>query len=224
MTRLGWITFLILVVLIVGGSIFFFLRSEQTESTGVAETVEQDLTGQSIYVSGEYGFTVRYPDSAVIEESFSPSYHLASFWRAGAPANATGTPLLAIIPFETESENSYPRYFSALVRIGVSDDSGEVGRCEKATIDQGETILPEVELNGTTWKAFAFENAGMMQYVRGVSYRTLHEGKCYAVEKIAVGSSYKEDAPSEGDISQEALDSAYNRLDEIIQTVTFSRP
>ncbi len=59
-----------------------------------------------------------------------------------------------------------------MVRIGASKDPKEVAACLKAGSDNGETQLPDAVIGGTTWKAFAFQSAGMMQYLKGVSYRT----------------------------------------------------
>jgi hypothetical protein len=224
MTRLGWLVFGTFILLLAGVTSFFFFQPPPAPVPVVEETPTENLEGQSIYASGEYGFTVRYPAKAKIEETFSTFYHLGSYWRANALPQATGTPLLAVISYETKSENSFPRYFNALVRIGVSDDVAEIKNCEKVTPDQGETALADVVLNGTTWKAFSFQNAGMQQYVKGISYRVIHDGKCFALEKIAVGSSYQDDPDSPDDIPQATLDAAYEALDPIIQTFAFTAP
>jgi hypothetical protein len=57
-----------------------------------------------------------------------------------------------------------------------------------------------------------------------VSYRTLHEGKCVALEKIATGSHYREDPKSEKDITDAILEAHYVELDQIVQSFTFARP
>ncbi|HRH24110.1 MAG TPA: hypothetical protein PK109_00775 [Candidatus Paceibacterota bacterium] len=219
MTKFGWLVVLG-VLLVLGGiaAIIYFIPKTAPAPEPV-EVGTENLEGQSIYASGEYGFTLRYPSKATVEEVFTPSYIIGTTWRANAIA--TGTPLLAVINYTTESDHSFPRNYTAMVRVGVSVD--EVENCEKVTPDAGETALPDREINGTTWKAFSFGDAAMMKYVKGVSYRVEHNGTCYALEKIATGSSYRDDPESADDISQDTLDAEYAALDAIIETFSFSR-
>lgn len=222
MTRLGWMVFGSIAGAVLLLILFLFFFPKPAPIPEVVEPTSENLEGQSIYASGEYGFTLRYPTASQIEESFSSTYRAPTSWRVNALGSATGTPLLAVIAYHVVNEKAYPRYYTALVRLGVSGYPKEVKNCEKPTTDQGEEALSDVELNGTTWKAFSFESAGMMQYVRGVSYRTLHNGLCYALEKIVAGSSYKDDPPSKADVSQTVLDQKYADLDRIVETMTFS--
>jgi hypothetical protein len=159
-----------------------------------------------------------------VEEVFSPQYHIGTVWRALAPTESVGTPILALIAYSTESDHSYPRYFIAQVRVGASTDQAAIKSCEISGANHGEKQLPDVLLNGTSWKAFAFESAGMMQYVKGVSYRTVHEGTCFALEKIVSGSAYRDDPDSPDDVPDGELEARYASLDAIIDTFTFARP
>lgn len=221
--------FLIIALIVISGLVlaWFMVRQEGTPAP-VAEvpatTTPSALSGRSIYTNGEYGFTVTYPEAARLEEAFSPEYHISDAWRVNALPDGTGTPIAAVIAYSTESDHSYPRHFNAQVRIGASTDPDELARCLEAASEQGETPLPDANLNGTAWKAFEFGDAGMMQYVRGVSYRTVHEGACVAVEKMQIGSSYRDDPASEDDIADEVLQARYKSLDSIVESVTFARP
>lgn len=219
MTRFGWLVFTTLFLILAGAVALFFIPKPVPTPVPVSTepAVEEDLEGQSIYVSGEHGFTLRYPSSSRIEEPFS------GFWRVNAPASATGTPLLGIIGYETKSEKAYPRSYSALVRVAFSTHKDEVKNCEKPTAEEGEEALPDRTIQGTIWKAFSFEDAAMQKYVKGVSYRTLHEGKCFALEMIAKGSSYREEESAQ-DIPQETLDAAYASLDDIVESFAFTNP
>lgn len=221
MTRFGWLIFAgaLLVVALVTAILFFVPK--ETPPIVAPVQMSENLEGQSIYVSGEYGFSVRYPSSAKIEEPFSASYLVNDSWRANA--SDAGTPLIAIIPYEIKSENSYPRSYATLVRIGASTDESAVDNCEKVTADSGETVLTDKTINGTTWKAFSFGDAAMQKYVKGVSYRTVHEGACFAIEQIASGSSYREEESAD-DIAQEVLDGEFDKLEEVVDTFVFSRP
>ncbi len=226
MTRFGSILFLVLLVLIGGGVAAYLVLTSKHAAPAPTDTASTTpiAVGDAIYTNGTFGFVIQYPESAPVDNDFTSYYHLPSYWRANALPNATGTPVVSFTVYNTKSENSFPRYFAAIIRVGVSTDKQEIAQCLKATPNQGETALPDVTLNGTVWKAFSFESAGMQQYVRGVSYRTMHEGRCIALEKIAVGSSYRDDPASDKDIPQATLDAKYAELDRIVQSFTLVRP
>lgn len=227
MNRLVILAFILVLFGIAGSVAWYLVQSRQAAIAPLSTTATTTNTvavGDAIYTNGTFGFIVQYPESANVENNFSSYYHLAPTWRANPLPNATGTPIVSFSTYSTKSEDSYPRYFDALVRVGASSDKKEIAQCLKVTPDQGETPLPDVVMGGVTWKAFAFQNAGMQQYVRGVSYRTMHEGSCIALEQIAVGSSYREDAPSGKDISDATLEAAYQGLGKIVASFMFVRP
>lgn len=174
----------------------------------------------SIYTNGEHGFVVSYPRDARIEDMFSSQYHAGTAWRSNALAHATGTPLVAFIVTDIENEFSFPRYYTAQVRIGVSDHPDEIEQCEQAQLEQGEVALPEIVINGERFSTFSFADAGMMQYVKGVSYRTLRDNRCYAIERIASGSSYRESV-SENDLTEEELEAQFEALIPIVESIQF---
>lgn len=225
MQRITILLFVLAIIGIGGGTAWYLTKTsgnslmpapEQAASVPLTES-------QGIYTNGTYGFAIFYPEAARIEYAFSPDYHLGTQWRAYALPESTGTAILAIIPYSIRSEVSFPRYFNAMVRIGASEDPDEIARCEKPSEDQGEEALSDVSIGGHVWKAFSFEDAGMMQYASGISYRTLHEGRCIAMEQVRTGSSYREGAPSEGDIPEERLAAEYAKLDAIVQSFSFAR-
>lgn len=225
MNRATVILFVFALVAIGGGAAWYLTDSrhdslERLEP--VATTTPEVSEGMAIYTNGIYGFSLFYPEQAEVSYTFDVSYHLGSSWRANALPDVPGTPIVAIIPYRTASEDSYPRYFNALVRIGASQDERELDRCETADTSSGETALSDKEIAGRAWKAFSFESAGMMQYVRGVSYRTIFEGRCIALEQIRTGSIYRE-APSERDIPDAVLDAEYEKLTAIVASFTFAR-
>lgn len=214
-----------LAIIGIGGAAAWYLVDSRNEAFGpVPEAVLPEPTeGLAIYTNGPYGFTLFYPQAAAVSYEFDPTYHLGTSWRANALPEIPGDPLVSIVPYRVSSENSYPRYFNAMVRVGASKDSKEVARCEQVGMNEGETALPDREINGRTWKAFSFESAGMMQYARGVSYRTVHEDACIALEMVRTGSSYREDAPSERDVADATLDAEYEKLDAIVASFVFVR-
>lgn len=212
----------LLVVGIVWWGVSSRMKPVQGPTNSQATTTAPLTEGMSIYANGEYGFTVFYPGSDTATSSFEMFYHLPDTWRVGALPNATGTPLMAFIDSRIQNDNSYPRYFDAEVRVGVSKDQKEVAACTK--VGDGELPQTDVQLGGTTWKAFGFQDAGMMQYSKGISYRTVHNGYCFALEKIETGSSYRDDPANPKDIPDSELDAKYAALGPIVQSFSFINP
>lgn len=224
MNRLSFILFALL-ILGIGGGVAWYLVDTKNDARGVptiATTTPEVAVGDAIYTNGTYGFTVFYPENAQVANTFDPSYNLGALWRANALPEGQGTPVVSFVTYSVRQENAYPRSFAALVRVGVSSDPKELARCEEAASEQGETMLPDTIISGRPWKTFSFESAGMMQYAQGVSYRTLYEGRCIALEKARTGSSYREE-PSSSDIPDETLAREYEKLDAIIERFTLAR-
>lgn len=224
MTRHAWALFIAFVLI---GTLLavwvIWMNREDTQMQEQVAVAPGELGTFSIYTNGEYGFSLMYPSGAILEEEFGTEYFLSDAWRVNALPTGTGTPILNVVTYETRSDVSYPRYFVTQVRIGASTDPAEVRRCEQPALEQGEDEQPSVVLNGKEFKVFAFQDAGMMQYVRGVSYRAIHEESCIAIEKIQVGSSYRDDAPSASDIPDEELQAEYAALQMIIDSFSFAR-
>lgn len=225
MNRLVFVLFLVGIIAIGGGAAWYLVdtRNEAFGPMPIATSTPQIEEGLAIYTNGPYGFSIFYPQTAEVAYTFDASYHLGTNWRANASPDAEGSPVVAIIPYTTSSEDSYPRYFNAMVRVGASLDEEELARCEAVATEQGETVLPDRNIGGRTWKAFAFQSAGMMQYASGVSYRTVYEGRCIALEMVRTGSSYREDAPSERDIPDAVLVQEYEALQAIVESFSFAR-
>jgi hypothetical protein len=198
------------------------LKEAPTPTQATSTQPSESLSGLSIYTNGEYGFVVFYPASSTATTTFTSYYHVPSKWRMGALPNTIGTPIVAFVGYQRKSDTSYPRYFDTEVRIGVSTDPKEKSACLK--VGDGEAPGKDLTLEGTTWKSFLFESAGMSQYVKGVSYRTLHNGNCFAMEQIQTGASYRDEQASTGDIPDAVLQQHYQDLAPIIQSFSFVQP
>lgn len=186
-----------------------------------------EVPNLSVYKNLEYGFEISYPSNLVATTTFQNYYHLNSNWRSDAAldsnGNATGEPIVSIPIYRINNSNngayvSYPLYYDAELRIGVSSDPKDVEACLLST--NGIAGSTEI-INGINFSKFTIEEAGMSQYLEGVSYRTIHNGACYAVEQLKTGSSYR-DVPNAKDISDSVLDSYYNQIPDIIKTFKFT--
>jgi hypothetical protein len=80
----------------------------------------------------------------------------------------------------------------------------------------------ECDYGGITWKKFIFGDAATMKYVNGASYRTIHNNKCYVIEQIENGSSYK-DPTMTGGYTDAQLKSFYNQTTPIVMSFRFTK-
>jgi hypothetical protein len=188
-------------------------------SQSIVASDTPSLTGMSIYATGQYGFSIFYPSSLRTNSVFDTHYLLPNSWRFDAVA--TGTPILEILGYQTISTTSYPRYFESEIRIGRSDDPKELAACSIAGAE--ESKKSDTSIGGEAWKTFAFGDNAMMQYINGISYRTIHDGYCYAIEQVETGSDYR-DASSTSDISDSVLTGHYTDLAPVVSTFVFAHP
>ena len=75
---------------------------------------------------------------------------------------SNGTGLARIVIARLENPDSYPRYFSAEVRIGVSKDAEEVKNCTRDSFNG--TPVPKM-INGEAWISYSLDDAAMQQYM-----------------------------------------------------------
>jgi hypothetical protein len=171
------------------------------------------------HTNDTYGFSISYPKTITPETTFQKYYFLSNLWMAGALENSKGIPVLCIPVYRVTNENSYPRYWNAEVRIGITTDPLEL---QTFLTKSAFTDAPPKEkvINGVTFYVFPIEDAGMMQFVNGFSYRTIHNGIGYAIEQIKTGSTYREDN-SPKDIPDAVLDDYFKQTDAIIKSFQF---
>jgi hypothetical protein len=61
----------------------------------------------------------------------------------------------------------------------------------------------------------------MLQYVNGISYRTVYNNKCYALEQLQTGAKAGLTDPSPKDIPDSVLAKHYQQVVEILKTFVF---
>lgn len=175
------------------------------------------------YTNTEYGFSFSYPQGLTPTATFKSFYHLSDKWKSDDFSDTnTGVNVVVVPVFEVDNkdENKYPRYFSAEFRVGVSSDETQIKNCLISSYDDQTTT--EVTIGGTVFKKFMIEDAGMMQYLEGESYRTVHNGLCFALEKVKAGSSYRDEETKEI-ISDETLAAYYKSIDMILNSFVFTQ-
>lgn len=168
MTRFGWLAAGGMVIAILGVVLLVWGFSRQSASYETSrDTMERstvtDPAALSIYTSGTYGFSFFYPMAAVIEDTFTES---AFPWHSGIIA--PGTLIVRIIAGASEA------------RIGASNDEDAVASCDEA--GSSEQGLEPLTVGTTSWSVFTYDQLGTENQRRVTSYRTVHEGSCFAVE------------------------------------------
>lgn len=218
-----WIVGVIILIALLGWATVRILNHPLTTETSVTEpSSSADTSGSTeTYSNDIYGFTISYPKE-LRPGPFSTFHALRNNWRVNTQDEIRGTPVVAIqvvrIDSSTSTKKTYPLFFDAEVRIGVSENT-------KDCYEQGNgytlDTVTDVEINGATWKKFIFGDAAMMQYLSGASYRTIRNGRCYALEQIRVGSTYRDDSMTERWSDQE-LDAFYAKTTPIVMSFKFT--
>jgi hypothetical protein len=190
-----------------------------TKSGGIAINNNPALTES--YANSTYGFTISYP-KALDARPFGNFHALnQNDWRYGATLAKRGTPVVEIpvitIDNQAAGKKAYPLFYTATVRVGVSTD---VAQCYAKDDGYTDQTVTTVTFGGITWKKFIFGTAATMQYVNGASYRTVHNNKCYVVEQIQNGSSYR-DTTLVGGSTDAQLKAYYDQTTAIAMSFRF---
>lgn len=233
------LTFSIIALLIIGG-IWLLNRNQDTyvaeigtetaTSTSTATTTVKSGTKTALpagakletYTNGTYKFTFSYPKEYQTE-AFSNFYELNNNdWRVKASSAKRGTPVIAIPVFRIDQGSiatgkKYPLFFTAEVRIGISNDTAQ---CYSPDDGYTNQKINSVVIGGVTFKKFDFQDAAMMKYVAGSSYRTIRNNKCYVIEQIKHGSNYKDSTMVAGYTDKE-LEAIYNKTTPIVYSFRF---
>ncbi len=188
-----------------------------TSGSGANSTTNLSET----YTNATHGFTISYPRD-LSTQSFTAFHELNNNdWRFLATGAKRGTAVVEIPVFkvdnQTTAKKNYPLYYEATVRVGVSNDTAQ---CYATDDGYANQTVTNVTINGVAFKKFIFGDAAMMKYVNGASYRTIKNNKCYVIEQIQNGSSYR-DNTLVGGYSDADLANFYARTTPIVMSFKF---
>ena len=185
MTRFGWLVLSGFVIAALGIALLIWGFARQTAPLSPAEnqTPVVDYSTLNIHANGEYGFSIQYPATARVQDALPPDAERSdeNEWRANAAAPGT-----LVVRFITSGGE---------VRVGVSDDARALETCEKA--GPYEEAGEPATFGNATWQAFSFDELGTEDERRVTSYRTLHDGRCFAVEVFKPYAASAPAAPTE---------------------------
>ena len=192
---------------------------------GTVTTTNNSPAGYRSYANGVYNFSIKYPEATQPRTDFATFHEIGNNWRLypGQANQGKSVASFSIYNIDqgayTNGKQTYPLYFTAEVRVGVSPN---VKECY--TLDAGYTNqkVTNVVINGVTFKKFSTSDAAMMKYVQAESYRTVHNNMCYVLEQIKNGSSYRDDTMKINKTDAELA--AYYAVGEtIIKTFKFTK-
>jgi hypothetical protein len=193
-------------------------------TNGVAAS---NTSGFSTYTNSNtgYNFTMKYPSYVKASTAFRSFYQIGTNWRLYAGQANQGTALVAFTIHNIDQgtystgKQSYPLYFTSEVRVGASPNTKE---CYTTDVGYPNQKVTDVTINGVLFRKFSTSDSAMMKYTQSESYRTIHAGKCFVIEQIRSGSSYRDDKMTPG-VSDTALMNYYNLGETIVKTFTFTK-
>ncbi|MEI6810894.1 MAG: MliC family protein [Candidatus Nomurabacteria bacterium] len=196
-----------------------------TKITKITKPVVKPRTdGLFGYANSEYNFTLRFPSNVNPQNYFTTFYNLASNWRLNAGQANQGKAIVSFPVYRIDQGGvakgkAYPLFFVSELRVGVSPN---VKECYATDIGYTNQKVTDVKINGVTFKKFSFQDAAMMKYIQGESYRTIHNNMCYVLEQIKSGSNYKDETMKPG-LTEAELNKYYNTAGNIVGTFRFTK-
>ncbi len=223
------VVIVVIIIAVLAGALWLFKggSGSSSEPWGDTKSVHRTEDGSNLpqpttLKSEALGFEITVPGAVAPVGTFSKFYNLSTKWRVNAPASGAGskgTALLAIPLIQIDNKGIepkvYPLYFDAEVRVGISSSTSDC--LNKDTPSQK---VADITLNGTAFKKFTFGDAATKEYVQGESYRAVHNGLCYAIEQIKVGSTYHEPNAEES-LTNEDMDIYYAQAGDVVKSFKF---
>lgn len=202
--------------------------STTTQGTKPAATVKPSSPTQTVplkgtYTNSEHGFRIKHSDVNKVSNAFSTFHELGTDWRLFANPYNQGKSVVQITTLSVDQGNyytgkqTYPLYYTAMVRIGVGTNTAE---CYAS--DNSEQKITNTTIQGVPFKKFSTTQVGNKNYVTFESYRTIRNNKCYVIEQIKNGSTFKEAAMKEG-YTDAMLETHYAKAGGIVQSFTFTK-
>ena len=123
------------------------------------------------------GFSIAYPLDFDTQDNYSTAP--STDWRLNASASGIKYFTLTV-PRAFEPQTNF---VDATLTVGASGNAAAIAQCLTPDPSGGPaTATSSATINGIGFTVFNSTGAGAGNYYETTSYRTLHAGKCYAVE------------------------------------------
>lgn len=146
-------------------------KSKQAGDLPVKETPPTTEVDTTTGIFTNTDFTLEYQKDVIAKD-----YNETSTWRTNTETDG-GFHVGILIPGSLQPNTNFRE---AKFTVGSSSDSVAITECLLPT--NGERAKGEVTINDVVFKKITLTNAGAGNYYDTTSYRTMHEGICYAVE------------------------------------------
>lgn len=134
------------------------------------------------FKSDEYGFRIDYPATLRASRTFDAGYLANAAWKTYAGPDSRGEPVLALtLPDSNEVT-------AGELRIGVSHEATAVKQCGDPPGALRPGSVGHANVNGIDFVHFDAGDAAMSHYLDVHSYRTVHAGRCYAIDLLVIGT------------------------------------
>ena len=163
------------------------------------------------------GWSIAYP--LAFDASVSYSLVPLDNWRQGSPNGPGQRPFTLTIPRLFEPQTNFDE---AAFSVGMSGDPAAVAHClvQEPSGDRLSTSTTTMVINGAVFTVFHLDDAGAGNYYETTSYRTLHNGQCWAVE-YTIHSSQIANFPAEYQLKPFDEAKLHDVLDRIVGTFRF---
>ena len=203
----------------------FSAKPAPTNSASGPALTSGNVSNFYSYANSAYNFSIQYPPSAKPLTSFATFHEIGNNWRLYPSQANQGK---AVVSFSLKNidqgvystgKQTYPLYFTAEVRIGVSPNIKE---CYTPDVAYPNQKITNVTINGVPFKKFSTSDAGMMKYTQAESYRTIRNNQCYVIEQIKSGTTYRDEKMTMGTTDAQ-LDASYALGERIVKTFKFTK-
>lgn len=184
-----------------------------------------NVAGFNSYANTTYHFSIQYPSYAKPLTSFSTFHEIGNNWRLYAGQANQGNQVVSFSIHKIDQgtyftgKQTYPLYFTAEVRVGVS---ANVQECYTPDTGMTNQKISNVTINGIAFKKFSTLESRSPKYTQSESYRTIHNNTCYVIEQIKSGTTERDEKMNIA-YSDTQLTNYYNLGEKIVKTFTFTK-
>ncbi len=171
---------------------------------------------QRRFTSTRWGFSIDEPEGWPVRRGFRGGYLATHTWKTYAAPGSRGTPVVALgVPGSDHVS-------AAEIRIGGSRSPAEVARCTQPPDSVRAGSARRVAIDGIPFTRFDAGDAAMSHYLDVRSYRTVHDGACYAIDLVVYGTNPAVYSPPATPPFTRAH--AFAQMEQVLQGFRFSTP
>ena len=167
------------------------------------------------FASVRWDFSIDHPAGWQVRHEFRGGYLASDAWKTYAAPDSKGTPVVALaVPGSSQIT-------AAEIRIGASRSPEEVAGCTKPASAVRSGSVGQAPIDGIRFTRFDAGDAAMSHYLDVRSYRTVHDGTCYAIDLVVFGTNPEVySPPATPPFTREA---AFAKMQAVVRSFRFTR-